>query len=78
MTTFIDEVARWGLNLNESEELDAWSSEWADCKAAGAVWGGRSRGGRGIRQRISTNIDDISVEGVTLAFCGKQLLQNAR
>ena len=45
-------------------------------KSEGGVWGGRKRGGRGIR--ITTGmIPDIVVQDVTVQFCGKTLLSSA-
>ncbi|RYH28356.1 ATP-binding cassette domain-containing protein [archaeon] len=69
-----ENIARWGLNLSATEELDDWSSEWQEVLQGKGVWGGRKRGGRGV-QRITGQTKDISVEGLTLAFCGRELLQ---
>lgn len=41
------------------------------------VWGGRSRGGRGVRVTTGAT-PNISVDGVSLQFAGKSLLSNAR
>eukprot|EP01038_Epipyxis_sp_PR26KG_P005070 gene5070-7075_t len=70
------DIARWGYNIEQLDELDDWSSEWSACKLNGGVWGGRRRGGRGIRT-TNGRIPDISVEGVTLEFVGNRLLQNS-
>ncbi len=68
-----EDVARWGFNIENTEELEDWASEWQEVLNGNGVWGGRTRGGRGV-QRITGRTKDISVEGVTLAFCGKELL----
>ena len=36
-----DEIARWGVNIIQTDELDDWTSEWEICKKTGGVWGGR-------------------------------------
>lgn len=68
------DVARWGLDLKSTEDLDDWSSAWQEVLDGKTIWGGRTRGGRGV-QRITGLTQDISVEGITLAFCGRELLQ---
>ncbi len=35
------DIARWGINIAQTDELDDWSSEWEICKRTGGVWGGR-------------------------------------
>eukprot|EP00599_Poterioochromonas_sp_BG-1_P013677 CAMPEP_0173162958 /NCGR_PEP_ID=MMETSP1105-20130129/19625_1 /TAXON_ID=2985 /ORGANISM="Ochromonas sp., Strain BG-1" /LENGTH=739 /DNA_ID=CAMNT_0014082903 /DNA_START=191 /DNA_END=2410 /DNA_ORIENTATION=- len=70
----MEKVARWGFNLESTEEIDDWSSQWKECLEGRAIWGGRTLGGRGV-QKITGFTKDISVEGITLAFCGKELLQ---
>jgi ABC-type bacteriocin/lantibiotic exporter with double-glycine peptidase domain len=70
-------VARWGVNLGVTEDLDDWSSAWEEVKNSGGIWGGRSRGGRGIR-KTSGYSESISVEGVTLQFLGKALLSSTK
>jgi hypothetical protein len=69
-----ENIARWGLNLESTEDMDDWSSEWQEVLDGKCIWGGRTKGGRGV-QRIKGYTKDISVEGITLAFCGKELLQ---
>lgn len=71
------ETARWGLNLEDTVEQDDWSSAWQEVLDGKGVWGGRTRGGRGV-QRITGFTRDISVEGITLSFSGKELLQRTR
>lgn len=71
------ETARWGLNLEDTVEQDDWSSAWQEVLEGKGVWGGRTRGGRGV-QRITGFTRDISVEGITLSFSGKELLQRTR
>ena len=70
----VEAIARWGHNIDELEEHDSWATEWADCKAAGEVWGGRSRGGRGVRVNRGI-LRDIHVEGLTMEFSGQVLLE---
>ena len=75
MTTLsnVHDVARWGHGLEAMGSFDAWTEEWEDCKAKGEVWGGRSRGGRGVRVNKGRT-RDIHVEGVTMQFAGNILL----
>lgn len=75
--TQIDSIARWGYNIEELDELDSWGEVWKECKDKGIVWGGRSRGGRGVRVNTGQT-RDISVEGVELRFSGKVLLESSR
>jgi len=59
-------------------DIDDFSSAWQECKESGLRWGGRGRGGRGIGRQYmgnSTALRDICVDGVTLAYDGKELLQ---
>jgi len=43
------------------------------------VWGGRGRGGRGVQKRdIYGKVDNIIVEGVTVAYDGNSLLERSR
>lgn len=67
------DVARWGLDLDSTLQMEDWYSAWQEVLEGKGVWGGRTRGGRGV-QRITGLTNDISVEGITLAFCGKELL----
>lgn len=71
------DTARWGMNLEDTVEHDDWSSAWQEVLEGKGVWGGRTRGGRGV-QRITGLTKDISVEGITLSFSGKELLQRTR
>jgi hypothetical protein len=71
------DLARWGYNIDELDSLDAWSTEWELVKQAGGIWGGRARGGRGIRNTTGLT-PNITVEGVSLQFSGKTLLNLAR
>jgi hypothetical protein len=71
------EIARWGFNLDNSIELEDWATEWQQVLNGNGVWGGRTRGGRGV-QKITGRTKDISVEGITIAFCGKELLQRTQ
>lgn len=69
-----EQIARWGFDLKSTEELEDWGSAWQEVLEGKGVWGGRTRGGRGV-QKITGRTNDISVEGITLAFCGRELLQ---
>ena len=77
MAELVQDVARWGMNLSETEETDSWATEWEECVRSGGVWGGRSRGGRGVRNTTGAT-KDISVDGVSLEFCGKTLIEHSR
>ena len=70
------DMARWGYNIDELDSLDAWSSEWDIIKQSGGIWGGRSRGGRGVRMTTGLT-NSITVDGVSLQFSNKTLLQSA-
>jgi ABC-type molybdenum transport system ATPase subunit/photorepair protein PhrA len=77
------DIARWGVDIGQLDELDDWSSEWEMCKKTGAIWGGRKRGGRGIRvQHASSEAAlkhlDVAVDGVTLEYLGNVLLQRSQ
>eukprot|EP00468_Gymnochlora_sp_CCMP2014_P010078 CAMPEP_0167750868 /NCGR_PEP_ID=MMETSP0110_2-20121227/6232_1 /TAXON_ID=629695 /ORGANISM="Gymnochlora sp., Strain CCMP2014" /LENGTH=730 /DNA_ID=CAMNT_0007636241 /DNA_START=12 /DNA_END=2204 /DNA_ORIENTATION=- len=65
--------------VQDGDDLDDWTESWKACKEGNGVWGGRGRGGRGIQRRnIHGTYDDIIVEGVTLAYDGKILLNRSR
>jgi len=70
-------IARWGFNLTQTEEIDDWSSSWRDCQRNGIPWGGRKKGGRGIRA-TKGKTSGISVENVSVAFLGQELLSNTK
>jgi hypothetical protein len=53
------------------------SSAWKECVAKGEVWGGRARGGRGIRQTTGFT-SDVSVDAVEITFAGNELFANAK
>ena len=40
-----NEIAKYGLDLEESEKRDAYSEVWNDIKNNDGVWGGRAQGG---------------------------------
>ena len=69
------DVARWGVNLDSCTTLDDHSSAWEECRKEGTIWGGKSRGGRGIKFHDESY---ISIDSFQLAFLGKQLLVNAK
>mmetsp|Transcript_34291 Transcript_34291/g.110107 ORF Transcript_34291/g.110107 Transcript_34291/m.110107 type:complete len:394 (+) Transcript_34291:674-1855(+) len=59
------------------DEVDDYSSAWRACQAQGRSWGGRGFGGRGVARQYQTTSafsKDVIVDGVTLAFAGKELL----
>ena len=59
------------------DEVDDYASAWRACQAEGRSWGGRGFGGRGVHrtyQCMSALSRDVVVDGVTLAFLGKELL----
>lgn len=64
------DVARWGLGLEDSLARDAWSSDWSS--SGGATWGGRSRGGRGVKSASLGR--DISIDGLDISFDGQSAL----
>lgn len=58
------------------DALDDFSSAWEDAKKGGRVWGGRGYGGRGVNRGLGTyRGKDAVVNGLTLAFDGKELLR---
>jgi ATPase subunit of ABC transporter with duplicated ATPase domains len=60
------------------DDTDDFASAWSACAAQGKAWGGRGAGGRGVARRyqaISTRSRDVVVDGVTLAFAGRTLLE---
>jgi len=69
--------------LDDLDDLDDWSQPWREALEEAAarpdgevIWGGYGRGGRGIGVRAQSKRNkDIWVEGVTLAYSGKELLE---
>jgi ATP-binding cassette subfamily F protein 3 len=60
------------------DDTDDFASAWSACAAQGKAWGGRGAGGRGVARRyqaIGTRSRDVVVDGVTLAFAGRTLLE---
>ena len=72
----VDDIGKYGLEIEESEERDAYSSVWKEMKEKNLVWGGKSTGGRGI-QKIKGCPKSISLDHVTLSFDGLDILDNA-
>ena len=63
--------------LQESlDDTDSFATAWQECVSSGKKWGGRGFGGRGVARRYQYGSGgrDVVVDGVTLAFAGKQLL----
>jgi len=59
------------------DETDDFASAWTARNAEGKAWGGRGAGGRGVARRyqtMSARTKDVVVDGVTLAFLGRELL----
>ena len=75
MTKSAEHAARWGSNLDGLEEMDDLTSEWMLVKEKGQLWGGRKRGGRGVKCFVNTNF--VSLDAVTMGFPGKELLVNS-
>lgn len=75
MTKNAEHAARWGSNLDGLEEMDDLTSEWMLVKEKGELWGGRKRGGRGVKCFVNT--DFVSLDAVTMGFPGKELLVNS-
>lgn len=71
-----EEIARWGLNLEDTEAQDALGEVWKECRSANEKWGGRGKGGRGLKMAV--NGDSISMANVMLSFTGKELLIDAK
>jgi len=66
------------LAAAELEELDDYSTAWAECVAEGRTWGGKGFGGRGLRSvYTSTSGTSVHLQNVSLQFAGNDLLQNA-
>jgi ATPase subunit of ABC transporter with duplicated ATPase domains len=69
-----EEVAKEAeLAINE---CDDWASAWEQAKAEESGWGGRGKGGRGLHRATYQPLD-VHVEGVTLAYLGKDLLDRS-
>lgn len=61
----------------ELDEMDDHGSAWAELKAGGKdSWGGKGKGGRGVRSGANT-ASNIHLTGVSLQYAGNDLLQNA-
>ena len=58
------------------DDTDSFATAWQECVASGNSWGGRGFGGRGVARRYCAGSGgrDVIVDGVTLAFAGKELL----
>jgi len=66
--TSAEDIARWGLNLEDTEAQDALSEAWNECRGANETWGGRGKGGRGLKMTV--NGDSVSMTNVMLSFTG--------
>ena len=61
--------------LTELSEIDDWGSAWAEVVESGEKWGRRGHGGRGMGRITQVSAGkDVVLEGVTMAFAGKELL----
>ena len=70
------------LNVQEEENsslLEDESAAWEECQAAGQVWGGRGKGGRGAYAGAVNSIrSNIHLANISLTLNnGTELLQNA-
>ena len=60
----------------ELDATDDFASAWQDAQAEGRAWGGRGFGGRGVNRGLGTyKGKDAVVQGLTMAFDGKELLR---
>jgi ATP-binding cassette subfamily F protein 3 len=64
------------LQSADGDDLDDFTAEWERVKASGEHWGGRNRGGRGIKMTTG-NERDVVVEGFTMAYDGEVLLNRS-
>tara|TARA_A100001015_G_scaffold245279_1_gene281156 strand:- start:678 stop:3485 length:2808 start_codon:yes stop_codon:yes gene_type:complete len=63
----------------DGDDLDDWGTQWVETRETNGIWGGRGRGGRGIQLRnINDEVNDVILEGVTLAYDGEELLTRTR
>jgi ATPase subunit of ABC transporter with duplicated ATPase domains len=60
--------------VTELLDLDDWGTAWKECSTLGSKWGGRGQGGRATG-RCTVQKRDVVVEGVTMAYLGKNLLE---
>jgi hypothetical protein len=60
--------------VNELALVDDWGSAWEECKKLGLKWGGRGMGGRATG-RCTVQTRDVVVEGCTMAYLGRNLLE---
>ncbi len=70
------EKAKWGHAINSVDETNDLASEWQEFKENGGKWGGRGRGGRGLR--FNYNSEYVNVDNVDIAFPGKEILLDAK
>lgn len=74
----VDEDDEEAALQRQLDDTDDFASAWSACAAQGKAWGGRGAGGRGVARRyqaIGTRSRDVVVDGVTLAFAGRTLLE---
>ena len=76
MTAFADtsDEQAW---LAALDDQDDFASAWKECRETGKSWGGRGFGGRGVARQyqcMTGATRDVCVDGVTLAFAGRELL----
>lgn len=64
------------ISALELDATDDYSSAWQEAKEEGRVWGGRGFGGRGVNRGLGVyKGKDAVVQGLTMAFDGKELLR---
>lgn len=60
----------------ELDATDDFASAWQEAQEEGRVWGGRGFGGRGVNRGLGIyRGKDAVVQGLTMAFDGKELLR---
>jgi ATPase subunit of ABC transporter with duplicated ATPase domains len=87
----IDAVESTIISMQDADELalqaalddtDDFASAWQECKDTGRAWGGRGFGGRGVARQYQCASKgftrDVKIDGVTLAFAGKELLTRTK
>ena len=63
-------------NNNNGLIIDDHASAWEDCQRTGRLWGGRGKGGRGLRY-AGENLQSIHLPSVSLTFQGNELLSDS-
>lgn len=61
---------------DDKELLDDHASAWEETKKEGGLWGGRGKGGRGLRI-TGDNLQSIHLPSVSLVYLGNELLTDS-